>query len=104
MWAFWAEISGAENDAQQNKPAENQILANRFREERNAALLEFRFILLRVGFFLDLLAGDRVFVDPFRQHQPEVQADDRQNASRDDEDVQSEEARKSLACDDRPAE
>ena len=59
---------------------------------------------LAVGGRIDRLAGLGELVDAGRQHQAQVQADQRDDQAGDDEDVQGEEARQRLAADDRAAE
>ena len=66
------KINGAEHDAQRHQPGEDEVFADRIREEGHALFLEQRLILLIVGAFFHQLAGRRVFVDAFGQHQAQV--------------------------------
>ena len=100
MWTFRTEVCGATNNAQQHQPLKIEVLADRFGKERHASLLHLRFILFSVGFFLNQLSRNRILIDSFAEHQPEVQADDCDDGSGNDKHVQREKARQCLAGDD----
>src|SRR5215471_5818256 len=99
--AFGSEIQGAAQNAEHHNTAEDQVFADRLREERYTLLLHQVFVFLFISRFDHGLAWHRVFVDTFSKHQPQVKADERDYRAGNYKDVQREKARQGLAGYDR---
>ena len=85
---FRTKEAGAGENAENNDSGGDEILADRFWKEWHAVIFNDRGVFLVVGFAADDHARLRIFVDAFVEHHAQVEAHERKDRAREDEDVE----------------
>ena len=99
-----AKEKGARHDRQNDGRGESDIFPRCVGNEGHAVFVDFRFILLQVGASTHQAAGHRPLIDAEAKNHPHMHADQRDQNSRNDENVQCEKAREGRGPDNGAAE
>src|SRR6266849_417001 len=97
-----AEDRGAQQHEEDDHAHGDHVLARGGREEGNAVLLDFFFVLRSVGLAVDEPTWHRPLVDAESEDQPQMHAYETDQKARYCEDVKGEKARKRSPGDDGP--